>query len=221
MAVFAAIVWGFVSLFLCLSIDSGFDRGVLTLIVTMCVVGLLFTAGTWVNHNWEKTLRNVAQPSSQQLTFRFSLKEAFIGMTVFASLLGAWLFFYRTTPPPMAQHVAASAAPIKLPTDARDVSYSSDTFGGFRYAEFSCGESDFREWIAGGRCGSILARQSGTQLVETSTIVRRYRTSEKDVSIADAYVNNALRYHFNHGDHTVLAVYDRDANRGYYFISTR
>ena len=194
-------------------IDGRWFRDWMPLLVAS---GVLLCA-SYLNFRWYIKLRDFHAHVSIRPRLRVSLLDCFAAVTAFGLLLGSWQY-YRRCALPFANHVSVWQSPIRLPYDATDVSYNASDFG-FMYAEFTCSEMAFRQWID--REQSFRARQSDILLNETATTMQRHLRLPDRSRVPDVVIVNALEFYFTELDHTIKAVYDRDTKRAYYYSSTR
>lgn len=165
------------------------------------------------NSAWSKRL-----PPRGPSAWQFSLRELLGLAAVVALVAGLTTHFVRTTGPQYAEHVSPREAPFYVPPGASDVCYCRGPRGSIAY-EFTIDEQGFRTWVLVGLAGlESTDHERRIQPVDNPTRVIRYAHFCGRLSAQpSATVSHGC--YWQNGDGWKYAVFDRNAQRAYYFAS--
>ena len=201
------------------------DMQLLILIGTLLAIGVGLISMARLNQTWSRRLQNRVLFPDGASRKGVSLREL-LGLTSAVALVAAMTAWSaRDNSPRTVEHVAASEAPMHLPADATDVSYSVMPTVSIA-CEFTTSEQAFRAWVDSG-IGSLESNSSGVQLVEITEPVTFHRIrsdvgpSDADPAKSRVTIRRGLHYRWSEEDRGVYAVFDREMNRGYFHSHSR
>jgi hypothetical protein len=204
-------------------LTSGFDVADLAFLATLLALIAPLLPCALVTRRWEQQLlaahsmRDHSSSGPQPRgRWQLSLRETFVFLTMCGVVLGSAVYVSRSLKPRWAEHVDASASPMRLPAGASDVTYYEALRAGY-FCEFTCSEAAFRRWIETGEMR--FGRLGVIQEIQAERRHQRHARSPFDGSSPVASVINGLD--FTYGDvakngFVVRAIYDRDTHRAYY-----